>query len=224
MKWTGIVICLMAGARLQAGVLEFDAMLKEASIPAEENTVTTDYAFENKSGAAVRIRKYDAACSCMKVTVQGGKLEYQPGEKGVIRTVFDMGNFSGVVDKQVMLYLDDDPDEKPSVVLTTRVHIPVLVSPDPKTVKWILGEPAAEKVIRITMNHDKPIHIVRVSGTLDGIAHEIRTVKEGFLYDLALKPVDTSKPALAVFRIETDCSIEKHRNQQVFAVIRKEMK
>lgn len=202
--------------------LKFDSLLKEAHIPAEENRVSTDFHFVNETKNTITIKKYDAACSCMNATIDGGKMIYEPGEKGTIRTEFDMGNFSGVVDKQVMIYVDEDPDESPSITLTTRVHIPVLVQAEPKTLKWIMGQPAEEKIVTVTMNHDRPIHILRVTGTADGIGHEVREIEEGKKYHVVLKPKDTSVPALGIFRIETDCTIEKHRAQQVFAVIRRE--
>lgn len=215
------LIVFALSARVAVAGLEFDALLKEAHLAADESEVTTEFHFTNPTGKVVTIRSYEAACSCMKAQVDGGKLVYQPGEKGVLRTVFDMGRFSGVVDKQVLLYLDDDPEDEPSITLTTRVHIPVLVQAEPKTVKWEVGGKVEPRVVKVTMNHSEPIRILRVSGTFDGIAHEVRTVEEGKLYELVLTPKDTGQPALGIFRIETDCVIEKHRTQQVFGVIRR---
>lgn len=207
-----------------ASPLAFDSLLKEAHLAPDTYSVTMDFHFENKSDKVAHIKRYDAGCSCTSVAILDGKLSYKSGENGTIRATYDMKTFSGVVEKSVMLYVDDDQEDAPSVVLTSRIHIPVLVVAEPKTVKWLLGEKAEEKIVTITMNHTEPIRILRVTGPPDGIRHEIRTVEEGKKYQLVLTPSDTAEPSLGIFRIETDCAIEKHRVQQVFAVIRREMK
>ena len=120
--------------------------------------------------------------------VKDGKLRYAPGESGLIRAAFDMGNFSGTVDKVVAVWLDDDPTDKPSLSLTVRVHIPVLVSMEPKTVKWELdGKPDAQ-TIRITMNHSKPIHVTAVESSSKAFTHEIKAIEDGKIYELVVTP------------------------------------
>ena len=206
---------------LHAAKLDFAESLKEIHAPAEAKSVTAEFPFTNNSGKPVTVAKFDAACSCMAVQISDGKLRYSPGESGVIRATFDVGNFAGTVDKVVALWLDQDPADKPSLSLTVRVHIPVLVLAEPKTLTWPLGEPAKSQTIRITMNHSKPIRVLSVNSSSTAFAHELKTIEEGKSYELALTPADTNSPGLAVIRIETDCDIEKHRLQQVFAVVRK---
>jgi hypothetical protein len=201
--------------------LDFPTKLKDLHAPAEAKTVSSDFEFTNKSGKTVNIRRYESTCSCMSVTVKEGKLRYAPGESGVIRANFDMGNFSGEVDKSVAVYLDNDPDDKPSVVLTTRVHIPVLVSAEPKTLKWEIGGKPETKSVRITMNHSKPIKVTQVTTSSEAFRRELKTITEGKEYELLLTPADINAPALCIVRIDTDCDIPKHKTQQVFGVIRK---
>ena len=219
---TAFAFCILLGLHpLVAAPLVFDSLLKETHLAADSESVTMDFHFENKSDKQVVIRRYDAACNCMQVSIRDGKLTYGPGEKGTVRSVFDMKNFMGVVEKAVMLYLDDDKEDEPSIILTTRIHIPVLVVAEPKTVQWSIGEKPVEKTVTITMSHTDPIRIERVVGAADGFRHTLRTVEEGRIYQLAVTPKDTVRPVLGIFRIETDCAIEKHRVQQVFGVIRK---
>lgn len=213
--WFTLVLALRGAA------LDFPQILKEVHAPAEAKTVVVEFDFTNRTDKTVNVSRYDPTCSCMSVSIKGGKLRYEPGEAGVIRAEFDMGNFSGEVDKAVAVYLNDDPDGKPSVVLTTRVHIPILIAIEPKTQKWAIGGAVESKAVRITMNHSKPIRVTGVTSSSEAFKHELKTVEEGKTYDLVLTPLDTAKPALAIFRIETDCDIAKHRTQQAFAVIRK---
>jgi Protein of unknown function (DUF1573) len=203
----------------QAAGLEFDQLEKKVIAPAEAITVTTDFNFTNKSDKAVTISKSDPGCSCLKVEISNGKLKYEPGESGVIRTTFDMGNFSGDVDKYIALWLDDAPDNAPSMKLTVHVHIPVLVGIEPKTLKWNIGEKIEPKSIRITMAEGKTIHIAGITSSSTAFKQELKTIEDGKKYDLVVTPLDPSLPGMAVIRIETDCSIAKHRVQQAFAVV-----
>ena len=206
---------------VQAMGLDFPSTLKEVHAVADAKTVTADFEFTNRSDKPVDVKKVDTTCSCISVKVKDGKLRYAPGESGLIRAAFDMGNFSGTVDKVVAVWLDDDPDDKPSLSLTVRVHIPVLVSMEPKTVKWALGGKPDAQTIRITMSHSKPIHVTAVESSSKAFTQEIKVIEDGKIYELVVTPLDIKTPGLAVIRIVTDCDIEKHRLQQVFAVIRK---
>ena len=218
-----LIVCLgMVLTSLSHGAgLDFTATLKEVNAPADAKKVTVDFEFTNHTDKTVKVIKYDAACSCMAVTIKEGKLSYAPGESGVVRADFEMGNFSGTVDKTVALWLDDDPADKPSVTLTTRVHIPVLVALEPKTLKWDVDGDASPQTIRITMNHSDPISVKKVTTSSTTFQHELKTITEGKLYELIVTPGEISTPGLAIMRIETDCAIERHRIQQAFAQVRK---
>jgi len=203
------------------GGLEFKMTLQEIKAPADAKKVTADFPFTNRTNKTVKVAKYDSACSCMAVTIQDGKLSYAPGESGLLRADFDMGNFSGTVDKTVALWLDDDPADKPSITLTTRVHIPVLVSMEPRTLKWDVNGDASPQTIAITMNHRDAIRIKRVSTSSESFKMDLKTIDDGKRYELVVTPVAISTPGLGILRIETDCTIDRHRVQQAFAVIRK---
>lgn len=214
-------IWLTLAACAQAAGLEFTGMLKELNAAAEATTVTADFNFTNKGDKPVTITKSDPGCSCLKVQISGGKLKYAPGESGVVRTTFDMGNFSGTVDKMVALWIDNDPPDKPSMTLTVRVHIPVLVGLEPKTVKWEIDGKADPQIIQIRMAEGKPIRVLGVKSSSDSFACELKTLEEGKKYDLVVTPRVINTPGIGVIRIETDCGISKHRIQQAFAIVRK---
>lgn len=216
-----IGIWLTLAAFTQAAGLEFTELLKEVNAAADVTTVTTDFNFKNTSDKPVTIAKSDPGCSCLKVEISGGKLKYAPGESGVVRTTFDMGNFSGTVDKMIALWLDNDPANKPSMTLTVRVHIPVLIALEPKTVKWDLGGKPDPQTIHIQMAEGKSIRVTGVKSSSPSFTCEVKALEEGKKYDLIVTPLEINAPGISVFRIETDCEISKHRIQQAFAVVRK---
>jgi hypothetical protein len=216
--WLALVACV------QAAGLEFSEPVKEMDAPADAATVTAEFKFTNKTAKPVTIAKADPTCSCLKVEISGGKLSYAPGESGVVKTTFEMGNFSGTVDKMLAIYLDADPADKPSVQLTLRVKIPVLIGVEPKTVKWEVGGEQKPEIIHIHMAEGQSIHVTGIKSSSPAFKTEVRTIEAGTNYDLVVTPVDVTAPALAVLRIETDCVVEKHKVQQAFAVVRKSTK
>lgn len=210
----------LTSALLAAG-LDFPRTFVEIHAPADASSVTADFEFTNRGDKPVSVSKYDAACSCMAVQIKDGKLRYAPGESGLIRAVFEMGNFSGTVDKVVALWLDGDPPEKPSLQLTVRVHIPVLVLLEPKTLKWELGGTPEPQTIRITIQNPQPVHLKNITSSSAAFRHELKTIETGKRYELIVTPTEIGTPGLAILRIETDAASEKHRIQQAFAVVRK---
>ncbi len=221
MKTACIRFWLAVSGWIQAAALDFPLVFKEVHAPAEAQSITVDFEFANRSAKPVTVTKYDAGCSCVAVEIQEGKLRYEPGEAGLIRTKFDMGNFVGIVDKVVAVWLDDDPADKPSLALTVRVHIPVLVSLEPKTLKWDLQGQPTPQVVHIQMNYEQPIRVISVTASSEAFKYEVKPLEEGKSYDLIVTPLDLQTPGLAIFRIETDCSLPKHRVQQAFATVRR---
>jgi hypothetical protein len=211
----------LLAARLCAAGLEFPQTLKEIHAPADAERVTADFNFQNHTDKPVVIKSFKPTCSCVAAEVAGGKLTYAPGESGVLRATFKMENFSGTVDKAIPLWLDGDPEESPSVTLTVRVHIPILVLAEPKTLKWNVGSDPVPQKIRIRMNHQEPIHVTNTTSSSEAFTLSLATIQDGREYELTVTPKATTTQGLAVIRLETDCKVQKQRMQQVFAIVRK---
>lgn len=216
--------CLALCVPLSAAELKFDAVTKEVDAPVDAKTVTVDFNFKNESNEEVEIARYDAACSCIKAEVKGGQLKYAPGESGIIRAAFDLSAVSGTVEKVVAVWLKGDEEAKPSIVLTTKVKIPVLVELEPKTLFWDVGEEAKPKTVTITMNYEKPIHVKTMSGADQHFTQELKTIEDGKKYEVTVKPVNTTNVAMGVVHLDTDCDVQRHRSQRIFVVVRNQPK
>lgn len=222
-----LLITLLSLSLSAHAELVFDALKKELKAAPDARKISCDFVFENKGTETVRIKEYKSTCSCMSVQInQGGKLQYAPGEKGVIRANFDMDNFSGEVDKNVLLWLEGDAEAKPSIVLVVHVNIPVLVDIQPKTLEWKGPAPWEAKTMKILINYDEPIHIVdtRLGNPL--FEKELKTIVAGKEYELIVKPLDKpdSPPGVGVIHIETDSKIDKQKKQMAFVVVRTDAK
>lgn len=216
-----ISLFLAIPALVQAASLEFKELVKEVNVPMDATTVTTEYNFTNTSDKPVSITKSDPNCSCLKVEISGGKLKYAPGESGVIRTTFDVGNATGTVEKAVALWLDNDPPDKPSLHLQVNIHIPVLVAIEPKTLSWEMGGKSEPKTVHITMAEGNAIQVISSKSSNPAFNCELKTVEKGSKYELVVTPTSMDSPGIGVIRIETDSKIEKQKTQQAFAVVRK---
>jgi hypothetical protein len=210
------ILCLP----LVAGTLTFEEPTQEITTGVDAAVVTADFKFKNESDEDVVIEKYDAACTCINAQIKDSKLAYKPGESGVIRAAFDMGQFSGTNDKSIALWLKGDPAAKPSIVLTARITIPVLVEVEPKSLIWEIGTKAEARTVDITMKHDEPIRVTSVSGADARFKYELKTVEEGKKYQVVVTPASTQQVGMGVIHIETDCKIQRHRSHRIFTVIR----
>lgn len=203
---------------LHAG-LKFEEESISAKASLEDKTISSDYKFTNTGDSPLTIKSADAGCSCISVEVAGGKLTYAPGEAGVLRANFEIGSFQGTVEKAVYVWLEGDPEEKPSSTLKLSVTIPTIIALEPKTVKWTLGEEALPKVIEVKMDYEKPIHITQVNSNNENFKSELITLEAGKHYQIKVTPVDGESAGLAIMRIETDVDVPTQKTQQAFAVI-----
>jgi hypothetical protein len=214
-----IVIWLALAVAASAAGLEFTSTRNEVNAPMDVASVTSDFHFTNKTSAPVSIAKADPSCSCLQVQISGGKLKYAPGESGVIRVTFEMGNFSGTVDKGLAVFLENDPPEKPSIFLTLQVYIPSLITLEPKTLRWDLDGKPEPKSIQILISDGQTIHVTGVKSTAQAVTYELKTVEAGRKYELVVTPVLMNAPSIGVIRIETDSKIPRYQVQQAFTQI-----
>ena len=194
----------------------------EMRVASDAKSVVVPYEFSNKTDRTITIKRYDSACSCLSAKIKGGKLAYEPGESGEIRVTFELGTFSGLVEKTVLLWTTEDEDEKPSSVLSVVLDIPVLFEVNPKTVFWEQHGEDQPQVIKLKVNNAEPIHILEHSATNKNFQYELNTIKDGREYELVVTPKDVSVPAFGMIKLTTDSSIPRYRRQMAFVCVRRE--
>jgi hypothetical protein len=206
-------------AILHAGSVKFEKDLYEAHAGIKEELITREFKFTNASEKTIKIRDADAGCTCVAVEFLAGKTTYAAGESGVMRVAFKVENAQGQVDKTVLVWLEGDPDEKPSSQVTFRVHIPIAIALEPKTLSWDLNSKPEPKSIRVKIDYEKPVHLKKISLSNENYTSEIIPVEEGKAYDVRITPKSTATPGLCMVGIETDIDIDKYQRQQGFARI-----
>ncbi|MBT8038004.1 MAG: DUF1573 domain-containing protein [Verrucomicrobiae bacterium] len=215
------ILCFMAAASATAG-LTFTQDRIALTVAPDAKKVTVPYTFENTSQQTITIARYDSACSCLSAQVKGGKLAYKPGEKGEMKVEFELKNFSGLVEKTVMLWTTEDAEDAPSSVLTVAITIPKLFEVAPLTVFWDQNGTKETKMFQLKVNHDKPIRILSDTGTNANFVYEIKTIREGWEYELSVTPKDVSTPAFGMIKLTTDATIPRYKRQMAFVCIRRQ--
>lgn len=206
-----------------AAEMVFETKLVEITLEPGQEIVTGHFPFEIKNGPAT-IVTYDAKCSCLAARVEplnpdrSAKLQWAEGETGRIMARFDSSKFMGTVEKAIEVNLEG---EKDPVILTIRIHVPELIKMEPSSLRWDKGGPAVEKVMKITINHDKPIRIIKNQGNNDKIfPYKLVTIKEGWEYEIRVTPTDTSQSGMGLISLITDSEVPKFKRANAYAVVR----
>ena len=222
MKSTMMMILALAGLGLGAasGQMVFEKSLIEMTAEPDQEEITVEFRFTVKGDKEVEIGEYDAPCTCLEARISdNGRLVWQPGESGTVQGVFKTGNFMGSVDKMIVLRMNGETE--PSVKLTVRMHIPVLLEIEPKTLFWNQKDAVKSQSFKLTVNGDEPLQILELSGTNENFVEELKTIKEGREYEIVVTPKSLEERAFGLLRIKTDSKHVKHQRYQAFMAIRR---
>lgn len=193
------------------------------TVKPDAQMVSIPFEFENKTKRLIKIARYDSSCSCVSARVAEplGKMAYQPGEKGKIIVDFELGSFSGNVEKTLLLWTTDDGPNSPSSVLTTAITIPVLFEVTPTTLFWDQNGKMAPQTIKLKVNNDKPIHILSHSGTNNNFPYQLKTIREGWEYEIVVMPQSVTTMGMGLIKLTTDSTIPRYKRQQAFVCVRR---
>ncbi len=76
--------------------LFFEKSVIEVKVTPEQKRVVVEFPFTVIGNREVVIGEYDAPCTCLEARISdNGRLKWQPGEKGSVQGVFDVGNIRG---------------------------------------------------------------------------------------------------------------------------------
>jgi len=206
---------------LAAGTLKFDANSKEVTVALDQKEAAVDFPFKNESSDDVVIEKNASDCPCAAVGVKDSKLIYKPGESGTIRIVFNLGKVPETADKFVSIFLKGDREDKPSIRLTTRIIVPVVVDLSPRTVTWDVGTKPEAKTVTVTMNDSEPVKIISMTSSDPRFKAELKTVEEGKKYEVVITPTSTDAVGMGMLRVETDSKTDNRPSHPIYMLVRK---
>ena len=116
--------------------LAWQTQHKQATAELGQERVELAFAFENVGGEAVTITDVQPSCGC--TTAELIKKTFEPGEKGSITALFEIGDRTGRQSKQIVVRTDSDASAVST--LTLEVLVPELVRVQPSFVQRRKGE------------------------------------------------------------------------------------
>lgn len=154
------------------------------------------FPFTNTGTQPVRIIDVESNCDCLDAAAD--RQIYAPGESGVIKSSFTVGDRLGLYERRIKIITDENPEP---VRLLVRIEVPELVTLTPRSVAWKLNETATEKAVELEVIPGVKIEFTRVQPTSGDFAARLETIEAGRRYRVHLKPPATTEPANAAFRI-----------------------
>lgn len=224
MKLAFTILGMLAGSALAS--LDFESRVQEIDVAADSTIIEVLYPFENKTAERVVITEYDAPCACMSAVIQGGRslksgaIGFKPGEKGVIKGKFELGNLKGSVTKKILLKTKTESGDLGSVSLESTFHIPFLIAAFPNALSWRIGDELEPKEIKVLVDGDAPIEITKVASSSDQIDYKLVTVKPGFEYVLKVTPKTTKTFLFAAVRLTTDSKNPRYQALSTFITVK----
>jgi hypothetical protein len=204
---------LAFAAPAQAG-LEFEKPLQSTVVKIADTEIGTRFAFKVVGEKPVKILDIRTFCSCVKAQTVDGKMEYQPGETGVIETAFEVGSFEGELKKEVVVQTDDPAHPETNLVL--QISLPGLFEITPAQVVWMVGEAPSAKTVRIRVLGDDPVAVTGAVSSREAVKTAIREITAGKEYEISLTPAATDTKVLGLVRVETDSKYPRYQKRLVF--------
>lgn len=206
-------------ALVRAEGLAFSTTAAELDIPAGALRASAKFAFKNSTGKTLKIVRTESECSCMTITTAENKTTFTPGEAGELTGTFEVGAYTGTIDKTIRVWLEGDT--APSATLKVRAHIPELVSIDIKTLKWDLGgaRGSPRKVV-VRFPKDAPAKITSATSSDPRFVPTVHATEEGHAYEIEVACSDTSAKALGIIRLSIDSEMLQQQRGQFYAFVK----
>jgi hypothetical protein len=190
---------------------QFEQTLVEVTPDFGQERVTAVFRFKNLATPG-SVRNIETSCGCL--SANSDKRSYAPGEAGEVTAVFNAKGLSGSVERTIT-FVSATKGEAP-VRLAVRVHVPALVEIEPKMLNWQIGEALTPKTFKVTMQGPDPIRIKSASSSRRNVSTALKTITEGRVYEIEVKPQSTAEALLGMVRIETDTRFREHQKQMAF--------
>ena len=214
----GLALLSLAFSLPLFGQLNFERPEVALKVAPDQDTLSVEFPFTVKGPEPVTITQYESACSCLSAEIsENGKLIWKPGEKGVVKGNFKLGTLKGKHDKDILLMVKG---EAQPIRLRAKLDIPHLFVIAPPTLFWDLGGEIKSQTFKVDVKHNSAIKITDITSTSDQFKYELKTLKEGWNYEVKVTPLDLKERAFGLLRIRNDSKFKKHSSAQAFMVIR----
>ena len=205
----GIAVLLCLLAPQASAQLKWERTFADLRASPDDTRVEVRFPFVNAGPRTVTIQKLKSSCGC--TTASASKASYAPGEHGEVIAVFEIGNRTGLNEKNVRVTTDDPA--APETVLEFHVTIGKTVSMNPAVLFWKPGDEKTSQLIRIKVVRDTPLNLVRAECPSPAWKADLQTVRPGWEYALNVTLLDSKQNPSGTITVVSDTPKD---NPQVF--------
>lgn len=216
---------------LSASDFAFDTQHQKVSVAEGAEKIEVLFPFKNASQDLAKIVRYDAPCACIAVQVSGGikdvktgSVFFESGGEGVVKAVFKLAAVKGSITKKVLVWTGKDSRERPSIQLTVEVLIPERMIVTPRSLHWQLHGDREAQTVLLRTKGSEPMRIVKCSCSHSQVEYALETIKEGYEYQLRVRPHSTKKVLFAALRLYTDSKYPRYQVEHVFVTVKPKKK
>ena len=157
------------------------------------------FSYTNSGPDSVTIDAVNVLCGCL--STKPYRKTCAPGETGQITIVYNLRNRTGKQEKHVRVQTHGGEQTD----LCVDVNIPLLYNSEPRLLTWKAGEKdIAEKTVRLRNPNKMPIKLLSVVSSSKDFPVQLKTIKEGFEYEVTVGRCPADQKGRAVIRLETD--------------------
>ncbi|WP_372806728.1 DUF1573 domain-containing protein [Pontiella sp.] len=191
---TLIALCFLACAA-RAG-LKWETTEVRLEVHPAQASASAVFRFSNAGKEAVTIGDVKVGCGCL--APQLAKRTYGPGEEGELTIRFDLGNRSGPQSKTTTVRTSDGQ----SVDLVVSGNLPKAYDVLPAMMR--IGGTEKTKTARLVNPNPIPIRLLSATSSHKELSAELKTIREGFEYEVLITRKPAASNARAVIRIELE--------------------
>ena len=194
-RW--ILAALLAAPAAQA---DFEWAQKELKMQTHPTQVSADaiFRFSNEGNAPIKIERVKVSCSCLAPKLT--KRTYASGEKGELTIQLDLRNRIGKQHKTVLVTTSDGVETKLSII----TDIPEAYTVESKNIIWKIGDEEKIKTLRLKNPNADPIELRSLTSSNSELPTELKTIREGFEYEVIVTRNTDQKNARSVIRISLE--------------------
>lgn len=165
-----------------------------------ETQVVANFPFTNTGAKPVKIKEVHTSCGC--TTVKLDKEVYEPGEKGKITAVFDVGGRVG--EQKKTIYVATTAPKEPELVLTFTAFIPKILEIEPIFLNWQAGEELKPKIVNIKVLGDYPVTSLELTSTSPNMTAEVKHENGSRDFQVIVTPKKTDAALSAGIELKPD--------------------
>ena len=180
----------------------------------------TPYVFTctNTGTTTVTITEIYPSCGCLAPALD--KKTIAPGKSATLTVHFDRTGLAGDVTRSITITTDEPGRAREPYQLVLRADLPEAVAITPRLCAWKRDEKAEVKSVDITINLPNPVEFKGATSNDDTVTVNLVTLEAGRRYRLDIKPRGTSKPLLAIIKLEPAAPLPADTALTVYAQVR----